>query len=349
MAKKKDKNRKRISLDFWNGTADVTNAFKTLFANIRFAAVDGEIKTIVIVGCGVSEGKTMTSLNLANAIASSGNKVLIVEGDMRKSSIGDLLGVKPDYGIFSILSGACTPKDACVETKINNLYFLDSEHNIPSPPDLLSTERFAALVDNLHDNFDYVIFDTPPLGSFVDGAIIANLVDATIVVVRQGKARRADVNEIIKQLHTANANILGTVLTFSTEASEKDYYYAYYNKDHERVNKEDFKPKEEIPEEVAKSNLDSWLNEKTTGQASERRTAMAMKRPTSDDVKPEKTSKSNHSKEETSNTSSNNETDPFEENDFWGSGDDEEDKLFDKINNYDDDEYIISKHGKHTH
>ncbi len=158
---------------------------------------------------------------------------------------------------MSILTGVCTPQQACVETKINGLYFLDCENQIPSPPDVLSSDRFAALVDNLHNNFDYIIFDTPPLGSFVDGALIANLADATIVCVRQGKAKRADVNEIIKQLRTANANILGTVLTFSTEASEKDYYYAYYNKDHERVNKEDFKPREDISDEEAQSNLDS--------------------------------------------------------------------------------------------
>lgn len=270
----KDKRRKKVSLDFWNGKADVTNVFKTLFANIRFASVDKEIKSIVIVGSGVNEGKSMVSLNLANAIASAGHKVLIVEGDMRKNSLGDILDIHPQYGVFSILSGVCTPKEACTETKIENLYLLDSENNIPSPPDLLSASRFAALVDNLQDKYDYVIFDTPPLASFVDGAIIANLVDATIIVVRQGKAKRSSVNEIINQLRTANANILGTVLTFSTEASEKDYYYAYYNKDHKRVNKEDFKPREEVSDEIAQNNLNSWLNEETEGRAEKRRDAM---------------------------------------------------------------------------
>lgn len=269
-----ERKRKKIPLTFWQSTADVCNAFKTLFANIRFASVDNDIKSIVVVGCGISEGKTMVSLNLANAIASAGHKVLIVEGDMRKHSISDLLGVKSEYGVFSILSGACTPQEACIETNIENLYFLDSENNIPSPPDLLSTSRFASLVDNLQDTYDYVIFDTPPLSSFVDGAILANLVDATIVVVRQGKAKRNDVNEIIKQLRTANANILGTVLTFSTEASEKDYYYAYYNKDHERVNKEDFKPQEDITDEKAQNNLDSWLDEGSSGRAKQRRDVM---------------------------------------------------------------------------
>lgn len=275
MSKSQNK-RKHVTLDFWNSSADVGNAFKTLFANIRFAAVDKEIKSLVVVGSGVSEGKTMVSVNLANAIASAGHRVLLIEGDMRKHSLGGILNIKPEYGIFNILTGGCTIEQACVETHVENLYFLDCENQIPSPPDILSTDRFASLVDILQDKYDYVIFDTPPLSSFVDAALISNLVDGTIICVRQGKAKKTEVAEIVKQLRTANANILGSILTFSKDASEKDYYYAYYNKDHERVNKEDFKPREDISEEEVQSNLDSWLNKSTSGRAQERRDAMSV-------------------------------------------------------------------------
>ena len=124
----------------------LSNASKTLLANIRFASVDD---------------KTIVSTNLANAIATASKKVLIVETDMRRRSLGKLLDIHPTSGLYAALSGSASLNDAILPTHIPNLYFLDAEPNIPSPADILSTKRFASLVDKLRDSFDYVIFDTP--------------------------------------------------------------------------------------------------------------------------------------------------------------------------------------------
>lgn len=113
------------------------------------------------------------------------------------------------------------------------------EDIIPSPPDLLSTKRFAALVDTLRDMFDYVIFDSPPIGLFVDAAIISNLVDGTLYVIRERAAKRDDVVAGVQQLKAANARILGSVITFSREEANNDYYYAYYNSEGKRVSHKD--------------------------------------------------------------------------------------------------------------
>ena len=230
------KNRKRPS-QFQNPL--MNNASKTLFANIRFISIDEKVKTIVVTSTGMDEGKTQVSTNLACAIASSGKKVLIVDTDMRRRCIAGLLGLHTECGLYSVLVGQAPLKSAIYPTDRPNLFFMDSEPNIPSPPDILSTKRFAALVDTLREMFDYVIFDSPPIGLFVDAAIISNLVDGTLYVIRERAAKRDDVVAGVQQLKAANARILGSVITFSREETNNDYYYAYYNSDGKRVSRKD--------------------------------------------------------------------------------------------------------------
>ncbi len=216
----------------------LSNASKTLLANIRFASVDEKIKTIVVTSSESNEGKTIVATNLANAIATAGKRILIVETDMRRRLLGKLLDLHPANGIYSVLSGAASLNDAILPTSIPNLFFMDAEPNIPSPPDILSTKRFASLVDKLRDSFDYVIFDTPPVSLFVDSAILSSVVDGTLLVVRQNQTKRALVTKCVQQLRVADARILGTVVTFCSD-DESSYYYAYYTQDGKRVNRED--------------------------------------------------------------------------------------------------------------
>ncbi|WP_080799559.1 CpsD/CapB family tyrosine-protein kinase [Arabiibacter massiliensis] len=216
----------------------LSNASKTLLANIRFASVDEKVKTLVVTSSEQNEGKTIVSTNLANAIATSGKKVLIVEADMRRRSLGKLLDIHPAHGIYAALSGTASLNETIQPTNIPNLYFMDAEPSIPSPADILSTKRFASLVDKLRDSFDYVIFDTPPVSLFVDAAVLSSLVDGTLLVVRQNQTKRSVVVKCAQQLRVADARVLGTVMTFCTD-DESNYYYAYYTQDGKRVEKGD--------------------------------------------------------------------------------------------------------------
>lgn len=251
------------------------NASKTLLANIRFASVDERVKTMVITSSTPDEGKTTVCSNLACAIASAGHKVIIIETDMRRRSLASMLNLHPRHGLYAVLSGEVALSEAIVPTQYDNLDFMDSEPNIPSPPDLLSTKRFAALVDKLRETYDFVIFDTPPLGAFVDAAIVSNLVDGTILVVRERKAKRAAVANAIQQLRAANARILGTVMTFASE-SDSEYYYAYYNEKGERVKKgEAAAPTITPTDDLASEDISSWARrtgvETTSRESRDRR------------------------------------------------------------------------------
>ena len=227
MAKKKATANKQV----------VQNAAKTLLANIRFASVDNPVRTIVVTSSVPNEGKSTVSVNLAQAIATSGKSVLLVECDMRRRSLADMLGARSRGGVYAVLSEQMTVEQAVVETAQKNFYFLDAEPHIPNPADIIASRRFAKFVATLREKFQYVIFDAPPVGTFVDAAEVASLVDGTIFVIRENYTKRNDVVAAVDQLRKVDGiNIIGTVMNYcETESSE--YYYSYYNKDGKRVKK----------------------------------------------------------------------------------------------------------------
>ena len=214
----------------------VQNAAKTLLANIRFASVDRPVKSIVLTSSVPNEGKSTVAYNLAQAIASSGKRTLIVECDMRRRSLADIVGARARHGIYAVLSGQVELDEALVATSHRNLFFLDSEPHIPNPADILSSQRFRKLVAQMESDFDYVVIDTPPVGTFVDAAIIAALADATALVVRERFVKRAELQNAYDQLKKADANVIGVIMNMC-EAESSEYYYAYYNKEGKRVRK----------------------------------------------------------------------------------------------------------------
>lgn len=214
----------------------VQNAAKTLLANIRFASVDRPVKSIVLTSSVPNEGKSTVAYNLAQAIASSGKRTLIVECDMRRRSLADMVGARARHGIYAVLSGQVELDEALVATSHRNLFFLDSEPHIPNPADILSSQRFRRLVAQMESDFDYVVIDTPPVGTFVDAAIIAALADATALVVRERFVKRAELQNAYDQLKKADANVIGVIMNMC-EAESSEYYYAYYNKEGKRVRK----------------------------------------------------------------------------------------------------------------
>lgn len=220
-----------------SNTLEIQNAAKTMLANIRFASVDSPMQSVVITSSVPNEGKTTTTIELAKAIASSGNSVLLIEADMRRRSAASALGVHASHGAYAVMANQVSLRDAVVSTGTPNFYFLDTEPNIPNPADILSSRAYVRLVDEACDAYDYVLFDTPPVGTFVDAAILSRLVDGVILVVKVGGAKRDEIVAAYDQLNKAEAHIIGACATFC-EGTGSEYYYAYYNKDNQRVDPE---------------------------------------------------------------------------------------------------------------
>lgn len=217
MAKKKIK----------NNHLEVQNSAKTLYANIRFLSPDKPIRSIVITSSVPAEGKTTVTVQLAEAIASSDKTVLLVECDMRKHDLSSVLHAHCPAGLYAVMTGEEDLDEVVVETDTPNMFFLDIEPSIPNPTDIISSDSFKNLTKKLTDSYDYVLYNTPPVGTFVDAAVLSTLVDGTLFVVRMNSTKRDEIANAFEQLKKAEGNIIGSIATFCEEMGSQ-YYYGYY-------------------------------------------------------------------------------------------------------------------------
>lgn len=205
----------------------VANAAQTLFANIRFMSVDNPVHVLAVTSSVPNEGKTFVSMNLASAIAASGASTLLVECDMRRRSMAARIGVHAQYGIYSVMTGQVSLEQAAVRTPTKNLYFLDAEPHIPNPSNILNSHHFQSFLDNARSRFDYVVFDTPPVTTFVDAAVLGTKVDAVLLVARENFVKRAELQQAVDQLRASNCNLAGVVMN-GCDFGKGNSYYSYY-------------------------------------------------------------------------------------------------------------------------
>ena len=205
-------------------------AIRTLRTNIQFSDIDKNLKKLVVSSAFPSEGKTAISYELGKSFALAGSKVLIMECDLRNPRIGQTSGIEHDIGITNLLLKRSELKEALVSTKeIPNLHFLMSGPIPPNPAELLSSNAFRVLVENLEKMYDYIIFDTPPIGLVTDAAILSTRADGVILVVKSEETKKEDAKNAIESFERVNGNIIGFVLTH-VKMSKSVYNNSYYNK-----------------------------------------------------------------------------------------------------------------------
>lgn len=203
-------------------------AYKTLRTNIQFCGTD--IKVISLTSCMPNEGKSSVSFHLASSFAESGKKVIFVDADLRKSVI--VGRYKPDQAVVGLthyLSGLNTLEDVLYSTNIDNMDVIFTGPVPPNPAELLGSECFSKLIQKLRKEYDYVIIDTPPMGSVIDSAIVAQNCDGVILVIQVNAISYKFAQRVKKQLEKGNCKILGAVLN-KVELSGKGYYGKYYGK-----------------------------------------------------------------------------------------------------------------------
>jgi capsular exopolysaccharide synthesis family protein len=212
----------------------VEEAIRTLRTNIQFCNTDRTIKTICLTSCIPNEGKSVTTLNLAISMAGAGKKVLHIDADMRKPRQYKDVKIKFNAGLSNYLSGMAECDDIISETNIENLHFVLCGPKPPNPAELLGTARFVELLDTMKEKYDYIIIDTPPLGSMIDAAIIASRADGTILLIAYKTVDYKKEKKVKEQLEKANANIIGVVLNKVPRKANSDYYYYKYYKNYSR-------------------------------------------------------------------------------------------------------------------
>jgi capsular exopolysaccharide synthesis family protein len=194
---------------------------------------DKGVRRLLVTSPSPQEGKTTVAANLAIVMAQSGLKVLIVDTDMRRPRVHKAFQInRPVKGISTMILGETELHDSVVHTVIPNLDILPCGPTPPNPSELLHTAAFASIMREISNNYDRVIFDSPPIGVVTDAAIISKMVDGTVLIVKSLKTTKDSASHAISVLKDIDSEILGAVLNGLDLNNRKygRYYYYYYNK-----------------------------------------------------------------------------------------------------------------------
>ncbi|TQS71271.1 CpsD/CapB family tyrosine-protein kinase [Ornithinibacillus gellani] len=209
-----------------NPKSPISEQFRTVRTNLQFAAVDEELRSMLVTSSSPSEGKSMTTANLAVVNAQQGKKVLLIDADMRKPTVHYTFRLDNLHGLSNILVGEGTLQTATFASDVDNLDILSSGPIPPNPSELLGSKRMARLLQEALEIYDLVIFDTPPVLAVTDAQILANIVDGTLLVIRSGQTNIEAATRAKEALLPAKARLLGTVLN-DREKRASNYYYYY--------------------------------------------------------------------------------------------------------------------------
>jgi capsular exopolysaccharide synthesis family protein len=190
-----------------------SEAYRTLRTNIHFSSLDTPLKTLLITGTDPGEGKSTTLANLAVTMAQAGNRVLVIDCDLRRPSQHRIFGLKNLAGLTTMMvESDAKERPPLQETAVPNLRLLSSGPLPPNPSELLGSRRMAEVLTQLKAEADIILLDAPPIIAVADAAILAARADGVLLVVQANKTRRDLAKRAKAALEKANANLLGVVL-----------------------------------------------------------------------------------------------------------------------------------------
>lgn len=204
-------------------------AYRLLRTNVLFALPDEKkCRIIGITSASSGEGKSTTALNLAYMLAEAGERVLLIEGDMRLPTISARLNLRYSPGLSNVLVGLCEVEDVVQESGFHEgLQVISSGDIPPNPSELLGMKKIQELMACLSAQYDFIVIDLPPVTEVSDPLIASKLTDGMIVVVRQSYAKRRALADAMQQLRYADAKVLGFVLARAGTSPGKKYYKRY--------------------------------------------------------------------------------------------------------------------------
>ncbi|MBL7174916.1 MAG: SPOR domain-containing protein [Desulfobacteraceae bacterium] len=235
--------------------------FRSLRTNIQFKMEENEIKVISITSTSPQEGKTLVSINLGLSLAQAGMKTLLVCADLRKPMVGAIFGIETIPGltdvllgnypwrdtvrtITDIIMGKMTMDEVMMTPGLDNLNIITAGTIPPNPAELIESKRLSSFIEEAKQGYDIVIFDSPPILSAADAAILGTKVDGVLLVYRVGVISRGLLKRSSTQLEQVNCNIIGVTLNrmrpeISPDFQDFKYYKYYYHSDKKEQTKGD--------------------------------------------------------------------------------------------------------------
>jgi len=218
----------KVHLD---SNSHVAEAYRTIRTAVFFSAPKGEAKTILVTSPGAVDGKTTLVSNLAIAMAQAGQRTLILDADFRKPMQHNVFEINGGNGLASVLAGVTTLDEVIQPTGIKDLELLTCEPEVANPSEILNSETFAKILENLSNKYDRVIVDSPPVMPVTDAQILAAICNITLLVLRAEKSTRKVSQQARDGLLSVGARILGVVVNdVSRNGTRYGYYsgYGYY-------------------------------------------------------------------------------------------------------------------------
>ena len=198
-------------------------ALRHLRTSLQFIDVDHSVQVLVITSSVPAEGKSFVSRNLALTMAAANQKVLLIEGDLRRPTISDDFDVERVPGLSDVLVERAQLEEALRPWRNTSLTILPAGYLPPNPSELLGSDAARAVLTELRTRYDMIVIDTPPLLPVTDGAVMAALADGVILVVREGKTSRHQLEVSGQRLSLVGARFLGTVLNMVSDGPGGSY------------------------------------------------------------------------------------------------------------------------------
>jgi succinoglycan biosynthesis transport protein ExoP len=214
--------------------AHFSEAFRTIRTNVLFSSAEEGPKSVVVTSTVPSEGKTVVAANLAISLAAAGQRVLLIDADMRRPKVHELFGRSLEPGLSNVLVGDGKASEAVKKTGVSNMWVLAAGKHPPNPAELLGSKRFVEFLSSLGQHFDWVIVDTPPVMAVSDAAVVGHVATGVVFVVAADMTTKGAARSALDQLDVAKAHYIGAVLNKVDLRKNSYYYAAYYRKDNDR-------------------------------------------------------------------------------------------------------------------
>jgi tyrosine-protein kinase Etk/Wzc len=202
-------------------------AFRAMRTNVLFSSAEEGSRSLVITSTGPGEGKTMVAANLAIGFAQTGQRVILIDADMRRPRVHTMFKQKQEPGLSNLMVGHATPSSSIRKTGVPGLWLLTAGHLPPNPAELIGSQRFKEFIRLLGEHFDSVVIDSPPIMAVTDAAIAASAATGIVFVVGAEMTSRHAARAAIEQLQNGRPHFLGAVLN-RVELERNAYYYSSY-------------------------------------------------------------------------------------------------------------------------
>ncbi|MBI5408606.1 MAG: polysaccharide biosynthesis tyrosine autokinase [Nitrospirae bacterium] len=225
--KGKDERKKGMMLHI-QPLATFSEAYRTIRTELINALLKDGLSSVLITSAEPKAGKTMTSANISIALAQTGSKVLLIDGDLRKPQIHKIFNVDRKSGLADYLTEGSNLSQLIKDTEVENLKVITAGKPPVNPSELISSGAMKELFNYVKQSFDFILIDSSPVASVTDAVIIADMVDASVLVVRSGKAFIPTVTMVKEKLENSNSKLLGTILNDLSTYNDNYYSYRYY-------------------------------------------------------------------------------------------------------------------------